>query len=276
MLLKMKNQVYEGVNGKKHLFDLVVPSDFSGKLVLFAHGFMGFKDWGCWNILMDRFVSEGIGFCKFNLSHNGTTIEDPADFTDPEAFGKNSYFKELQDLRKMIDLVKRHVPEMTGLYLMGHSRGGGMVILAGDDSTVKGVISLAGISHVEGRFPKEVELEKWKAEGVRYVHNSRTGQDLPMYYVQFEEFLEHQNELNIEKACRGLKKPLLLVHGDKDTSVSIKEGFELAEYSGQQLHVIEGADHVFGSKHPWDKDVLPKEMEKVFQLVLEFVNKPTH
>ena len=276
MSLRMKNQFYTGALGKEHLFDLAIPSDFSGKLVLFVHGFMGFKDWGCWNILMDRFVSEGIGFCKFNLTHNGTSIDQPLEFANPDAFGENSYFKELQDVNSMIEVVKRNVPEMKELFLMGHSRGGGMVLLAGSNSSVTGVVSLAGISHIEDRFPKGQEHDKWKEKGVRYVHNSRTGQDLPLYYIQFEEFIQHKNELNIEQACRDLKKPLLLIHGDQDTSVSINEGYALADYSGQQLHVIREADHVFGSKHPWDKVELPEQLEEVFQLVMAFIRDFRH
>ena len=276
MSLIMKNQLYTGAQGKEQLFDLLIPSGFSGKMVLFVHGFMGFKDWGCWNIIMDRFVSEGIGFCKFNITHNGTSIDQPLEFTNPDAFGENSYFKELLDINAMIEVVESNVPEMKELFLMGHSRGGGMVVLAGRNSSVTGIVSLAGISNIEGRFPEGEELDNWKEEGVRYVHNSRTGQDLPLYYVQFEEFLQHKNELNIEQACRDLKKPLLLIHGDQDVSVSIHEGNELAAYSEQQLHVIKEADHVFGSKHPWDKVDLPEQLEEVFQLVKSFIMSPRH
>ncbi|WP_435524823.1 hypothetical protein [Chryseobacterium indoltheticum] len=35
---------------------------------------------------------------KFNFSHNGTTVEDPENFADLEAFGNNNYSKELSDL----------------------------------------------------------------------------------------------------------------------------------------------------------------------------------
>ena len=48
--------------------------------------------------MADRFADAGFVFVKFNLSHNGTTIEHPIDFVDLEAFGNNNFAKELDDL----------------------------------------------------------------------------------------------------------------------------------------------------------------------------------
>ena len=58
----------------------------SNPLIIFCHGYKGFKDWGAWNLMAEAFAKIGFCFIKFNFSHNGGTIEQPIDFPDLEAF----------------------------------------------------------------------------------------------------------------------------------------------------------------------------------------------
>src|SRR5210317_1950113 len=67
-------------------------------IVIFCHGYKGFKDWGAWNLMAKAFAEAGFFFVKFNFSYNGGTVEQPIDFPDLEAFGNNNYTKELDDL----------------------------------------------------------------------------------------------------------------------------------------------------------------------------------
>ena len=60
-------------------------------LVIFAHGFQGFKDWGPWPLAAEIFASKGFPFLKFNFSHNGTSTSDYSDIHDLEAFGSNNF-----------------------------------------------------------------------------------------------------------------------------------------------------------------------------------------
>ena len=55
-------------------------------IILFVHGFKGFKDWGHFNLIADWFAENGFIYVKFNLSHNGTNPENPNDFVDLNAF----------------------------------------------------------------------------------------------------------------------------------------------------------------------------------------------
>ena len=36
-------------------------------LVIFCHGYKGYKDWGAWNLVADEFVKKGFSFVKFNF-----------------------------------------------------------------------------------------------------------------------------------------------------------------------------------------------------------------
>ena len=74
-------------------------------MVIFVHGFKGFKDWGTHNLLANYFAANGFRFLKFNFSHNGTTADCPVDFADLIAFSENTFSIELQDLNNVIDFA---------------------------------------------------------------------------------------------------------------------------------------------------------------------------
>ncbi len=63
-----KECVIEGRNGKPVSFDLNWNEKAEQQpLVVFAHGFKGFKDWGTFNAIADHFVANGFAFLKLNL-----------------------------------------------------------------------------------------------------------------------------------------------------------------------------------------------------------------
>ena len=98
-MLIQKNIALNGSANRKFLLDVFYLQNGEKKpVVIFCHGFKGFKDWGHFNLVGERFAEEGCVFVKFNFSHNGTTPEDPLNFTDLKAFGNNNFSKELEDL----------------------------------------------------------------------------------------------------------------------------------------------------------------------------------
>src|SRR5690606_40169934 len=60
----------------------LMPTNTPKKIVVFLHGFKGFKDWGHFNEVMHFFAENNMVFVKFNFSHNGGTIDQPIDFPD--------------------------------------------------------------------------------------------------------------------------------------------------------------------------------------------------
>jgi uncharacterized protein len=274
-MIEFRNKVYSGCWGRKSLFDCCIPDEAKG-VIIFIHGYKGYKDWGAWNLVQDHLVKEGFGFVKFNMSHNGGTVQEPIDFPDLEAFGRNTYSAELFDIDVMITEVCRMIEMELGqnlpVFLVGHSRGGGIALLkAATDDRISKVVSLAGISDIGSRFPTGDLLEEWRTEGVKYVENARTGQHMPHYFSFYEDYVAHAGQLDIEKAARSLKIPFLQVHGDMDTSVSISEGQALAKWTNTELKIIKGADHSFGTYQPFTEQMLPEDMEKVMSHLLRFL-----
>lgn len=115
-------------------------------------------------------------------------------------------------------------------------------------------------------------LEEWKQKGTRYVTNQRTKQDMPHSYSQVEDFFANKEKLSIEKACKILQKPILIVHGNQDVSVPIEEGYEISKWTKTPLTIIRNTDHVFGSSHPWVNPELPEKLREVCEEIYKFVS----
>jgi pimeloyl-ACP methyl ester carboxylesterase len=272
--------VIDGKHNKPILIDVTyLDKSINSQIIIFCHGYKGFKDWGAWNIMAKAFAKTGFCFIKFNFSHNGGTVEQPIDFPDLEAFGNNNYGKELDDLQSVInwchdnDTIKT-IGNLDNLTLMGHSRGGSIVsITAHEDSRIKQVISLAGVSDLLARSVTNSGIEDWKKTGVKYVINGRTKQQMPHYYQFYQDTLKNKERLNIQEAVSNLKIPHLIIHGDNDTSIFINEAENLHKWNANStLKIIKGANHVFQASHPWYKNTLPKELNEAVSAVIKFLS----
>lgn len=244
-------------------------------LVIFVHGYKGYKDWGAWNLMAEKFAEAGLFFVKFNASHNGTTVEDPRNFADLEAFGNNNYSKELSDLGVVIDhFVKYPNVDDQRIVLIGHSRGGGIsIIKTFEDERINGLITLASVDTLE-RFPKNDALENWKKDGVYYVMNGRTKQEMPHYYQFYKDFENNVHRFDVERATEMAKAYVLIVHGTNDESVSVKNAEHLHILNpNSELFLVENADHTFGSKEPWTEKELPENLQIVTDKCIDFINK---
>ncbi|WP_136482225.1 alpha/beta hydrolase family protein [Cognatitamlana onchidii] len=274
-----KNIIVSGSHKKPILTDVYYNNNHKQKpVVIFCHGYKGFKDWGAWDLMAKAFAQNNFFFIKFNFSHNGGTIEQPIDFPDLEAFGNNNYTKELDDLSSVINWIhseprfKENI-NLDKVTLIGHSRAGGIVtIKAEEDSRVTKVISLAGVCDFGKRTATIGDLEDWKKQGVKYVLNGRTKQQMPHFYQFYEDYKNNEERLNIKRAVSNLQTPYLIIHGNQDTSVLIDEAKNLHEWQPQsKFIVIDGANHVFGASHPWTKEELPAQLNEAIKTILAFL-----
>ena len=245
-------------------------------IVVFAHGFKGFKDWGHFPLIMQQFVQEDFAFLKFNFSHNGGTLENPIDFPDLEAFGNNNLSKEVEDLNTVIDAIFERAifpdeeVDKNNIYVVGHSRGGGISLLTTQiNKKIKKIATWAAVCDFEQRLP--TNLEQWKNDGVIYIENARTKQQMPMYYQFVEDLLANKNLLSIKNAVKKITIPQLIIHGTNDTTVSIDEAQQLKDWnSNAKMYLIEGAEHTFGGKHPFDSENLPKHTLMLLEITMDF------
>ena len=279
MLLK-KDSVIKGSNQRDILIDMTYGETENQPVVLFCHGYKGFKDWGAWHLMAEKFAEAGYCFIKFNFSHNGGTKEQPIDFPDLTAFGNDNFSKQLYDLDQVIKWIgdffsTDNKVDHQNISLIGHSRGGGVVLIkAAEDDRIKNVITWSSISDIGSRFPSGDELVKWKNEGVYYVENGRTKQQMPHFYQFYEDFKQNEDRLHIQSAIKKIGQPILLLHGESDPTVNIKEAHQLKHWQPDaNLEIIPNADHVFNTRHPWHKDKLTKEADELVQKSIDFLNQ---
>ena len=280
---RAKNILLSRTHGFPVTLDVFYKETQSRKPVLiYAHGFNGFKDWGGMDRIAEDFAGTGFVFVKFNFSHNGTSPQQPEEFVLPETYGLNTYTKELDDLEAVIDWVTSsdnpfaQQMDVSRIGLIGHSLGGGIVLLkSAEDERVKAVTSWASISECKtpwGSWPTE-KIALWKRTGVQYVSNSRTGQELPLYYTLHEDYVQNKERLNIERAVRSLHIPLLICHGTADTSVPVEKAEAIKNWKPDADLFLLDTDHVFGRKHPWTESEFPAATNAVVEKTIDFFSQ---
>ena len=92
-----------------------------------------------------------------------------------------------------------------------------------------------------------------------------------MYYQFVEDLLANKNLLSIKNAVKKITIPQLIIHGTNDTTVSIDEAQQLKDWnSNAKMYLIEGAEHTFGGKHPFDSENLPKHTLMLLEITMDF------
>ena len=281
MLTTHRNITLAGTAGRPFLLDVYVQADGRPKpAAIFAHGFKGFKDWGHWGLIAEAFARAGFVFLKFNFSHNGTTIQEPAEFADLEAFGHNNYSKELADLDAVLDWLEqeapRHLPgelQLEDTALIGHSRGGAIAIIkAAQDARIAKVATWAAVSGLDYAWDGPGFLERWREQGVYFVENARTKQQMPLYYQLYEDFKAHEAVFDVQAACQRLSKPLFIAHGTADPGVPVAAAHRLHGWApDSRLHLVAEADHVFGGSHPYPARELPPHSRELVEATCSFL-----
>ncbi len=227
-------------------------------LLIYAHGFKGFKDWAFVPHAGKTFAQQGFSFLCFNFSHNGIG-PDMESFSEEEKFEQNSVSLEIEELQEVIKKSchsdffggKAH----GGLGLIGHSRGGGVAIVAASrQPEVQAIATWAGLSSFD-RYSK-TQLQEWEEKGYQEVINSRTGQTLRMGKPMLYDIKNRtKRDLHILHAVRNLKRPYLILHGQEDETVPPYEAEQLGIFGDNSLtemRMIPSTGHTFDIRHPFE------------------------
>ena len=159
------------------------------------------------------------------------------------------------------------------IFLMGHSRGGGIsIIKAAEDSRVKKIVTLASVSTLTSVMPISDIIDTWKQEGVHFIFNSRTKQNMPLYYQLAEDYIANEQRFNVMECESRSDIPHLIIHGDQDETVPLDSAIALEEISGSaELFVIKGGNHVLGGSHPFPESQLPEHALHAINKAINFL-----
>jgi len=225
--------------------------------LIFVHGFKGFKDWGFWPYTGNFFAGKGFFVLSFNFSHNGIG-EGVTEFAELDKFAKNTFSLELEELNEIIDTyLHNFFGKRSGkkIGIIGHSRGGGdALIVSSKRKEIKAVVTWAAVANFN-RYTKR-QAKEWQRNGFFEVLNTRTNQMMRLNVSLLEDIEKNKTDLlNIEKAANNLNKPLLILHGEQDLSVPLKEGEQIYNWSNKELtefHKIKATGHTFDITHPFE------------------------
>ena len=245
-------------------------------VLLFCHGFKGFKDWGSFPYAAEALAQQGIVTVRFNFSCNGVG-ESGDDFDELEKFAINTYAREIADLDALVNWLNGPDAPLPAyvdreqLFLLGHSKGGGDAILFGaQHPQVKGIVTWNGVADVN-LF--DVKLRAEIAEhGVGYIANARTGQQMPIRKVVIDDVDEHKDEYDLLAKVAQMEKPLLIMQGEKDYERLVKGAGRLHQAAkNSELHWIKEGNHTWNTRHPFAGTT--PQLEEAIETTASFIQR---
>jgi len=173
---------------------------------------------------------------RFDFSGNGQS---------EGAFIDSSYAKHIAEMKTAAAFLSTNGARWIGL--AGHSMGGNIALLAGARlKSVRAICLLASrISGIKAaHFLSTAQQSEIERTG-RVFFTSR-GRSLEIS----NDFFADAGNYDILKVIGSLKKPLLVIHGDRDEIVPMDEALQAHKRNPAAitLKVIPGADHMFSQE----------------------------
>ncbi|CAM2881030.1 alpha/beta hydrolase family protein [Flavobacterium frigoris] len=274
-----RNFILEGALQEQFTIDLSYSESQEQKgVIIFCHGFKGFKDWGCWQMIANYFVENGFAFLKLNFSHNGMGLEDSVEFTDLDKFATNTLGKEMEDIGSVEQFIVNELPEILPvintdkIFIIGHSKGGVSALLycTQYETKIEKICTWASPFDFHRSWNSKF-IDKWRTEGVQYIKNARTNQMMPLNIEVLEDLETNREKYSLINASQKLRFPYLMIQGTNDEAVKMEE-FNLLKkhFTKAKSHIILGANHVFGGSHPYLGTALPEHTKELVVVTKDF------
>lgn len=221
--------------------------------VILLHGNTGWKDEEHIKVLAEDLAKNGFVAIRYDTSGFGES--------DGTLWNDYRFTNSLSDVNDVLAYtMKLPYIDSDKIGLWGHSAGGQLTVIAGAPNPVfKALCVVSGASKMrrEGPIDKEVE---WKKNGyITKVNKSKMGL-LKIPYAYYEDRLPY----DALEFLKDTHKPILVIAGLKDTTVSAKHTKEIFTHANEPKKYIEFAD--------MDHKYLnyPEKIKEVNECVIEF------
>ena len=237
--MKEQKVFFKNSKGQK-LFGILYVPEGKGPFpaIVHVHGFGG------------RTFEPKIKFINKELTKSGFVSLQFDMFNKP--VGKSEPDIEYMTVESQLDATKSAIDfletldyvDKNKIGLTGHSRGGMTVLIyAPTDKRIKSLVSQSATSNFKNTHEYYVnneglDLKKWKETGWRHVKKSWG--EFKLSYDHYEDGLKY----DVYAAADKTEIPTLVIHGDEDKAVPLKQSKELVKHlKNGKLEIIKGADH---------------------------------
>lgn len=270
----------EPILGIEHAPGGAASADGPRAVVIMAHGFKGYMDYGFLPRLARRLAAAGSVVHRFNFSHAGMTRAIDT-FERPELFEADTWDRQVEDLAAIDRAIA--AGELAGAgrptIRFGHSRGGTAIVLAEGRGAIDGTAGMITAASPADAVRLDDETRaRLRTDGFLESPSSRTGQVLRVgraWLDAIEADPVAHDPLVMAGRCRV---PWLLVHGGDDPTVPAADADRLAAAAGgaAETVVIPGANHVFDTPNPLpDSAAASPALERLIDACTTFIDDCT-
>ena len=228
------------------------------KIVIICHGITGCKNHNFTPLLSNFLEKNNFSVLRFDFTGNGNSEGE---------INEGNYSQELDDLGKVIDFVKKLGYNKIGV--IGHSMGGAVALLrTAIDKRINYLISIASTAYpnkmIERIYPHQKKELKERGWILWWDH-----------WKLEKSFFDDTLKYDCTKYIKKIKKPLLIIHGDKDDTIPLQQAKDLYKNANEPkyLEVIKEADHCFGYEGLYKNQEETKEYKIMKQKILQFLKK---
>lgn len=249
-------------------------------VIILVHGYLGYKDYGMFPWLATQLCAAGHIVHRVNLSHSG--MDHGHGNFDCAAFFRDTWSRGVEDIMILLKAIDRGVlaGQNSGAVLVGHSRGGSSCLLTAgrhaDDETfgrVVGVVSLSAPASLD-RISGESKAKIF-ADGSLPLQSSRTGQTLQIGAAWLQEQCDEPEAHNLLAQVAKIRPAVGVLHGADDATVAAHDAVTIAQANPPriQVHIVDGADHVFNTPNPFAADSEPSpQLAEVGHVISEWLD----
>ena len=222
------------------------------KIIVLCHGLTVDKDEdGIFRQLSENLVENGFDCFRFDFRGHG------------ESGGKQEEMTiagELTDLLTVVNFIKNKNYKKIGL--LGASFGGGICALFSSfnkDAILALVLWNPVLDYSSWLFPKNNWHKKYF--GQTAIERAEKFGFTEVGSRKFKLGIKLFNEIRFLKPYQELKKykkPILFVHGDKDSYVDYQESIRFSKLLKAKLITIKDAEHGFQDKREWQEKAINK------------------
>ncbi len=249
----MKEKIFfKNSKGNKLCGILSNPSPHEEKpIIILCHGFSTSKEGRTYVRLEEILNGSGISTFRFDFFGHGES---------EGKFEEITTFEAVDDIQNAIRFLRESGCKKIGL--VGSSFGGMASIIEAGQTNDLYVLALKSpvsdyMALIHSR-EDEQDILNWKEKGVIEV----AGVDGEARTLEYS-FYEEAHKVKAYEAAQKIKIPALIVHGNDDETVPIKQSRKTASLiENCRLEIIEGADHTYSK---------PEHFEKMLDLISEFI-----